>query len=439
MSVVKFSTRTSAGSQTITGDLGGATPKVAIFFTPRHAASNDPNRTNTATMGIGATDGTRQWAGVIYSQDNVGNTNSARCAHDNACLSGISGTSVITLAAFSSFSADAVALSYSVAEATAREMVCVLLGGADLNAYVGTTGGTEGTKVHTGVGFEADTILLASFAQSFNETGADNADINFGCVVNDGSLTQKNIFWHESDNTIVGAPVNRLSSNTIRYNHLGGGSETTTVTVIGSDGFTTVCSDTVSEPPFGFVALKFGGAQFALWTFTTPTSTGNRTDTTPGFEPIGVFMCSTSLTALDSTSSDAGASGLGFSAFTAAGEQAAATICVDAIADPTNTEMDCKAHAFQGGISGTGCQAIVADFVSVQSNGFTLNYTATNATPRYGWALAFGSGAEEDETGLETGETGETGDGTLGGIFGSPIFRSPIFYSRALTANRGIR
>lgn len=388
MSVVKFTTRTSAGSQTITGDLGGATPKVAIFFTPRHTATNDPNRTATATIGLGATDGTRQWSGAIYSQDNVADTVSARIAYDTACIVGISDKTAVTVAAFSSFSADAVALSYSVAEATARQMVCILLGGADLNAYVGTTTGTEGTKAWTGVGFAADAILLASFAQGFSETGTDAAVLNFGCVVNDGSLTQKNIYWFENDAQSVGSPSNRMESDSVRENHAG--PDTTTVTAIGSDGFTTVCTDVVSEPPFGFIALKFGGFAFKLWTFTTPTSTGNRTDTTPGFQPIGAIMCSSSLAALDGTVSDTGAASFGFSAWTAAGEQAAGTICVDDNVATTNTEMDCKAHAYQAGIHGTGCQAIVADFVSVQSDGFTLNYTAINSTARYGWALAFG-------------------------------------------------
>lgn len=413
MSVVKDTTRTTTGNQTFTGDLGGDTPKVALFYFPRHAPTNDPNRTSTATIAIGATDGTRQWAGAVYSQDNQASTNTARSAYDTACVLGISGALAVHVASFVSFSANAVTVNFTTTEATGRSIVCVLLSGADLNAYVGTTGGTEGTKSHTGVGFQADAILLASFAQLFNEAGTDAAVLNFGCVVNDGSLTQKNIYWFANDGHPAGSASNRMESDSVRENY--NDPDSTAVTAIGSDGFTTVCTGVVAEPPFGFIALKFGGLAFKLWTFQTPTSTGNRTDTTPGLEPVGAIMCMSSLAALDSTVSDTGAASFGLSAWTAAGEQATGVICVDIGADPTNTEMDCKAHALQCGISGTGCQAIVADFVSVQSDGFTLDYTAVNGTARYGWALAFGSGATVVEVGLAT-ETDTALSVAVGGI-----------------------
>lgn len=425
ISVVKFTTRTTTGNQTITGDLGGATPKAALFFTTSHTLAGDPGSTGNLIIGIGATDGASQWCCGGFAADNASTSNTSRFARTTACLTGVNSASAeFYRAAFSSFGADSITINFDVATATGRECICVLFGGADFSAKVGTTG-TSNSSV-SGLSFAPTAVLFGSFNNNFTGTAQDDCHLGFGAAVDDGSLTNRSMDYYSDD---ASANENsRMYFSTAAYGRTrnttgdlqGGGA----VTAFASDGFTY----TVTANGSGYLAL--GGVDAKLVTFTTPTSTGNSTITTTGITPFAVIGAVTSLNAADTDEIEtANSTGGGFFAFTAS-EDGAISFSADDDADPTNTNNDCKAHALMGGIGGTGPQAIVADFTSFQADGFTLNYTTVNATSRYGWALAFGSAGDAgggDETGLSTGETGETGDGVLGdSIFKSRIFHSPI-------------
>lgn len=386
MSVVKFTTRTTPGDQTITGDLGGATPKAALFFGTFHVLASDPGSTGNIVVGIGATDGTSQWASSSVESNNITTSNTLRFARTTACLIGVGGLgSEIYRAAFSSFGADSVTVNFDIATATARECICVLLGGADLSVKVGTTG-TSNSSV-SGLSFAPTAILFGTFNNHFTGTAQRDAHIGFGACVDDGSLTQKCFDYFGNDN--AANQDSRMYFSTAAYGRtrstLGTLQAGGAVTAFASDGFTY----TVTANGSGYIAL--GGVETQLVTFTTPTSPGDSAISFPGITPLGVIGAITSLNAADTDEIEtANSTGAGLFAFTST-EKGAVSFSADDDADPTVTQHDCKTNALMGGIGGTGPQAIVATSAALALGSATLTYSAVNATARYGWALALGA------------------------------------------------
>lgn len=419
IAVVKFAVPTSTGTFDITdssGIMGGATPKAAIFIMSAHFATNDPGVTASAQIGYGATDGTRQFGASYRDRDNQGTSDTFRQSNTTTCvyLRGLGAND--TVGVFSAFGTNKITINLTAAPTVARLGLCILLGGADLSVRVGTTGALNGATptAITGVGFEADAILTCAMRDSFSSTELSHAQIAFGCVVNDGSLTQRSIVHFAQDN----APNQSNSgyfttvASTVQVDTAGINPTEQAITAIGSDGFTVGAGPTTQ---FGYVALNVAGDNVALATVTTPTSTGDTSHAIAGITPKFVMGCISSLDAVDTLENDtADAASAGCFAFNTA-QQGAVVVSATDDSDNTDSESDCKGVALQCGISGAGAQAISATYVSMDSGGVTLNYSVTNGTGRKGWMFAVGT-------------PGASG----GGAGPGPIFRTPIFTSPAI-------
>ena len=134
---------------------------------------------------------------------------------------------------------------------------------------------------------------------------------------------------------------------------------------------------------FFYLALGFNGA-VNRWAgiVTTKTASGNQAHTEPGFKPQFVLhLCSPAALIDETLTADAdGAGSFGIGVFTAF--EAFTTIVTDSAGSATmNTQSYVQSRP---GVSRKGSQAntFALTFVSMDIPGWTVNYSAADATPR---------------------------------------------------------
>jgi len=132
------SQKTSTGTQAKTG----------VGFTPKAVLFSSFNRTTSATAdstfllySVGATDGTASGGVWVGSVDNVGTPNTQSASYATVLQMNAVGSTTNAEAAFSAFGADGYTLNWTTADATAREIIFLAMGGAEPAAT--TTSGTS--------------------------------------------------------------------------------------------------------------------------------------------------------------------------------------------------------------------------------------------------------------------------------------------------------
>lgn len=392
--VKKNGTPTATGNQDVTNsNFGGVAAKLALIFQSGHNAANDPGDTPNARIGIGAYDGVTadgRCVGAV-SLDNQAATDVYRTAHVAASNWNQSPGAVTFLnARGAAMLTDGVRQNFIDVQATSYQGLMAFMGGSDFSCAVGGINlGTGTSAITTTPGIAADAILFFG-TQSAGVPGDFFGQV-VGMALRDG--TQKCIAWAETDAVAAGGQPSQviLSNKCFAQQSITAGTQDYTVTAgnFTATAFDLTPSANAGSDTLGYVAMRFGGKSCKLWDFSTPTSTGNVSDATPLFKPDFGMIFGTNLEAMDSGAFDANtAGGLGISAFTAL-DQAALSWYIDATADPTNTGSDAKANAMRVG-NGLGAAGVVADLVSMNSNGWTLNYTSVQANAKKAFAFAVG-------------------------------------------------
>jgi hypothetical protein len=138
--------------------------------------------------------------------------------------------------------------------------------------------------------------------------------------------------------------------------------------------------------------LKFDTINVSVNSFDSPTSTGNDSQTGPNFKPQAVILGLSDNTAVDTVTA-ANVAGHGISGFTGDSEFCNSWSDEDA-ADPTNTQSLSDNTAVNLA-DDDGTNLHTASFTSMDSTGFTLNYSAASGT-----ALKWFYGAFQESSGL---------------------------------------
>lgn len=136
--------------------------------------------------------------------------------------------------------------------------------------------------------------------------------------------------------------------------------------------------------------------------FTANTSTGNQAVTGLGFQPKAIMFWGGNLTA-----DGVGAGGMQFIGFAASSSQRAANaIAVDDAVTPSNTGLDLQNLAIVLLTDGTPTVDALADFVSMDADGFTINWSdAPAAAVKINYWAVGGTDITNVEAGLWTGPT----------------------------------
>lgn len=381
--VVQSAAPTSSGTQDFTF-AGFGTPKAAILIINNASVSGVD--ISDAVIGIGLTDGVRQFATCGISQNGVGTANTFSHITNSGCIlllessaGGIDGE-----ASFDSWITDGLRINWSDAPISGVLVTAVLINGTDLSAYVGdfTSAAATGNSVDiTAPNFQPDQLIILSAGpiSTYNNSISD-MHVSIGFVDNGGSIVQCSANEFSNDAATLGDTRDNISS-------IYGAS-----TVIGSDieisgfdaqGFSAFTRTVAGGFKYPYLALAYSGA-VSHWVgiINSPIATGNQSVTTPGFKPQFVMHCPNAVATIDGdrTTDSTGAGTISAGVFTAT-DAFITSIEDQDTADPMRARSSTYSLPVKYD-SGLGTNLHTATFVSFDPSGWTLNYSVANATTR---------------------------------------------------------
>lgn len=379
-----FTAKTSTGSQAYTGV--GFTPKALIMWISNvTAAGYLPD----ASLGFGASDGTTDRGAAMWVDDNVGTDDSANRHDTKSLLLITSGTSTVGLAAsVTSFDSDGFTLNYSTADGTGYLVNYIALGGTTLtNAKVGAAAAklSTGNQAYTGVGFQPTCLLFFGVQL---ETAIPNNSVNGKLMIGAADGTHNAVTWFRDFDG--GATSNTLSRLQTTSCITGTSSSSATLvseaslTSFDADGFTLNWS-TAGAAAFNYMYLALKGGSYFVGNDTQNTTTGTKATTGVGFRPAGLLAMGIQQATPNSFSGAQLA--VGGTDGTRQGFTWAESQNGLGTSEANSAFGTTKALRFATGPSTTVAEAGIS---SMDSDGFTLNWSTADATARQFAFLAFG-------------------------------------------------
>lgn len=385
-----FAKRTGVGTQTITGV--GFKPKALIFWwTNQGAVGMD---SGSVRWSMGFSDGANHCGVAHQGQDNVSGPDTSRAWRNDACLILTSLVDVTdSLGTVSALISDGFTVNWSAASGSAGVPIHFLAIGGDVAATVGdfTSSGSTGNQSITAVGFRPTCVFFLGAAWTTSDTNASDGfgSFGFGCGV---SASEQ---WVLATDTIDAANP----STTYRYQR----SDKCLARLIGS----TVTNEAafVSQDDFGFTVnwttaaagkvayLALTGVTVKAGTFTNPAATGNQTIPTTGITPAGVIVGSVGATSNTAVQTQ---NRITVSGFDGTNDGGAWTGDEHNVAPSRGARWLDTTSMLRliDTVAATGASSTVsaeASGVSVQADGFTVNWSTADATARELVYAAFGA------------------------------------------------
>lgn len=374
--VVQSAGRTTAGDQDFTVANYG-TPDAYLLSITRGVTNGTVAA--HAVLGVGAGDGTSQWAGGVYSEDNSANAQVGRTVDtvSSLVMPGLNNT-VDGTATFSAFITDGVRLNYAGNPLDDAYLVhMALLRGENITVGTATHDGAEDVSQTFTVGHTVDVVFIFSVGQPFSGVEQEVNQFSFGVAVNGGNQ------WcgHTAakDNTANTSVVGWVHTSRV---HIIAGVDTGSilrsgeVTSFPANAFAITKRDGAADLNFGYIAIDLpAGVSASAFVHDTPIVTGQQVVTTPGFRPQFLLMMPLLYDAVN-VAHIAGATGSG--AFGFAFVSAAAQY-YHGMSDEDGASADSNTQSLA-----TNQLALVYDGAGVQA--FDVDFDAFTAT---GWNMTF--------------------------------------------------
>jgi len=389
-----FQKNTGNGNQTIAGV--GFQPRAVIFFWTRQTAVG---YVANESMGFGFASGAANQRSVaVISDDNAGNSDFKRnrSAADVIMVlvpnTGVDNTiNNGARASFTSFNADGFQINWTDNDGRADIIHYIALGGDITNAFAGTLNANTATAA--GLGFQPDVVL-------FLNSTINSGENNDGTVYNRkqfnlGMMTSAGQQWAISacgrDNR-DNPPHSRGQQRTDRVimtmnNNCNAQDSLATFVSMNAGGFT-INWDNAAGNAFPIFYLALRGGQHGLGSFNQAAAAGNQPVAGIGFEPDGLFLASFNRPASAAISPESEVSLGAASGTLARGAIWSETRDLGTTDANTSTVTD---RVIRMATSQT--TNAEADLTSFDSAGFTLNWSAVDATARQILYWAVGSGA----------------------------------------------
>jgi hypothetical protein len=399
--VVRFTLDHMAATQDIvSANLGGKTPKLAIFW-GGNLSSTEHGTNNTTSPFIGFSDGSNTFAVVCSRKDS--DRDCTRRGDTNRCLFGLFATTATFYGSFNQWLSTAdtgdgttgVRINVDYAN-TGKTCFCLLLAGDDVSVASGlATLGVENT-VHdiTGVGFEPDLVMvLANNYLLNNTTNSGWATQGIGCAHNDKgdppAISQR-AHAVASNQNYTDNSAQYVASDRVSV-QVGGTTElviayTVKAQDFDSDGFSLKVLDGDSNGDHvTWLAIDLNGGDSWVGDLTLPASTGTLAETGPGFAPEVVFAMVSGCTALDSIAEHGAFARCGFSRDGGKGSYMHMVDEGSSLPDARETWGDKELEMYDEDASA----AYTASVTSWDAQGWTFDFTAAvPVTPYLAWGFA---------------------------------------------------
>lgn len=376
---------TITGNQAVTGV--GFQPKAVVFFMNTKTADGSASG---AWENVGMAVSSSSRACISRMLDEVSG-NGDRAQDNTKCIKMVNNLGVTTDAAdFVSLDSDGFTINWTTVVLTADILNYICFGGTDLtNASIVQfqQPTVTGNSAVTGAGFKPDAVFLISACSS---TGAVANDTGTGGNF-DGSLS---LFTATNSGSRGVSSNDTFQKTTIGAMPVGDGTNTakfeSTFVSMDSDGFTLNWT-TVSGARYQW-GLCLKGGSYKVGVFNQSTSTGNQAVTGTGFLPSGIMVMSQDAAA-GSAAIISGKHQVSFGAASSSSSRAAvwAGGSTGSTFWDQNLDQTKVIKMMTAATGGAPTTEAAADFVSNDSNGFTINNTTTDATSREVLYMAFGS------------------------------------------------
>jgi len=398
--IVRAVANTALGTQDFTV-AGFGMAKAAIFIMTYAIA--DDVAADHANFSYGATDGVSQFNIAVTDEDGQNPTDSNERVTETFCIVGLDPGTLTEdgEASFDSFITDGIRINWDTASSTAFLITAILFGGDDLSAFVGSqvVGNAVGTAhIVADVGFESHLVFSAMVngERVASPTGS-NAEYSIGAIHNDaaGGVTQRSyaLFSQTGQSpSLIAAYMSALYG--CMHITIGGavdwGCEWSAFT---GSGFTiTERIDGGNTTEVFYLCLRGASPNdFSVGTHSTPVVNGEDSETGPNFEPQLVILGMTHIDTVNTGDAGDDAGTQGIAAFTDTAEFANSNTMEDNVGT-SNTQSLSAARAIESPLD-DGLTGISADFVSMDTLGYTLDYSATLAAARQFWYAAIKTSA----------------------------------------------
>ena len=392
--VTRFTTATSTGTQDITiADFG--TPQLAIFLFNGDNSTAD-GVTDHAIIGIGTTDGTRQWSTLATEENGQGANDGGRDQNATRCITIVDGNTVVQArATFDSWITNGIRINWDANSLSTGVLVtCVLIGGAT-NVHVNwkPLGSIVNSAVNiTDPGFEPDFVLFTCTGNATLNSNTTYGMLSFGFGINDVDVTQKCVGWGTPNGATTMAYGMQVFSNRVAtQTYSVGTSWAAELSDFDANGFSLTSRIAGAGNDYVFYIAVETEKDVWVDSIDSPTSTGSRATTGVGLEPDCVFMVETMVQTEDSFISDGDAGGYAISIFDDTNEFCHGFATEDNVGT-SNTESGLDNIAVHYN-KDDGTDAFDAVHSSMDSGGWTLNYSNADGTTRKFIGFAIGTGA----------------------------------------------
>ena len=252
---------------------------------------------------------------------------------------------------------------------------------------------TTGDQSVTGVGFTPKLVLISPTWDFDPFGGSFFSDSAFylGAAADTTASNQKSYMFYNNDAddpsdldagfNSAGIMIDRFPSSTVLI--------AATLTALGSDGFTLNYSVNDGND-FNVIYTAIGGDDITdtkVGQFTAPSSTGTDAITGVGFQPDFVMLLGTNITS-DNAGAENGSYSLGY--FNSNGEEAVSSVVMEDNVTTTDTARYQVTDACLAMFDPADTATITheAAFSSMDSDGFTLNYSTASIANKRVWYAA---------------------------------------------------
>jgi hypothetical protein len=397
--VVRAGASATATTQDFTSS-GFGTAKACIVICT--LAVTDGTAAADNAFGLGFATGTsNRFCQCPADEDGVATQDCTRVIRNDSIiwLSNPGSSGSLAVADFTAFITDGIRITWSSVTGNQELVTVILLGGDDLSAHANSITWLDTVNEAidvTAPGFEPDIVfMIGSRDEVFNTPGGGDTEASFGICHNDGAsgITQRAIGMRYDNGEATSAVEMEFSTDaTLVYSNNGSHDWEVELGTFDSSGFTATARDAGGNNSVcAYLALKFASHSSWVGTHSTPTSTGNSADTGPGFTPqFAMLGPSTAITA-DTLYTDSTALTTGIAAFDGTNE-----FCTTVSSEDGQATMDTQSLSDNTAVNvpdSGGTALLTASYVSFDANGFTLNYSAVDASNiRLFWGFA----VEED-------------------------------------------
>jgi hypothetical protein len=384
-----FSLNASTGNQSVTGL--GFQGKCGVFWT---VAMNAAGAAANVDASYGVAVSSTERGCITGRADDAASTMDVASGNSNAALlktfTDATATPTDLEVDFVSWDSDGFTVNVVDAPGSTVRVHYVVWGGSTITDAAVTAFATTATATQavTGVGFTSDMILFLNNRRAAGATGTHHSE-NIGICTGVGEEGAYNSV--DTDNS-ANSECKGWSKAVSLMGNFSGTSTTvqleSRVTTIGSDGFT-LTHDTQSSDGENVIALCVSGGDWKLLADSQKTSTGTKSKTGMGFEPIGLLGISGGIINTTSPTRNDAVGVMG--AYKGGTEHATAHVSDDAAATSDANKID-SATKFLVMPLNNGSTTAECDVTTLDVDGYTLDWTTADAVAREFFVLGWSAG-----------------------------------------------